>query len=90
VNLFTNHVSCVMPLVLYVCGLETEIRTVSICCCQDVLLDGNHLFFLLYFFKPFCLSGVAEVRMMFRCYGASVGECVVAFIRIIMSVSIFQ
>jgi hypothetical protein len=72
------------------CGLETEVRTVSICCCQDALLDGNHLFFLLYFFKLFCLSGVAEVWRVFGCYGASVVECVVAFIRIIMSVSIYQ
>jgi len=41
------------------CGLETEARTISICC-PDALLAGNHLFFLLYLFKLFCLCGVAK------------------------------
>jgi len=48
------------PLMMRVCGLETEVRTASICCCEDALLDGNHLFFLLYLFKLFCLCGLAK------------------------------
>jgi len=73
------------PLMLRQCGLETEARTISICCCPDALLAGNHLFFLLYLFILFCLCGVAKDWRVLRCSGASV-----AFTSIIMSESIYH
>jgi hypothetical protein len=59
-NLCSDLISCVRLLMPVVCGLETEVRTVSNCCCPDTLLDGNYFLLCYIFLKLFCLGGVAE------------------------------